>query len=115
MVPGLIFGTNVAGDKNEFDPLLWKDDRMNGINEANGTNQKNGSSTNSRFPNRHPNTGIDVLIVGAGMGGLMTALECWRKGHNIVGILERSDGPVYSGIHPLFFVSPYFRAEFFAA
>ncbi|KAH8701949.1 hypothetical protein BGW36DRAFT_394719 [Talaromyces proteolyticus] len=42
---------------------------------------------------RHPETHVNVLIVGAGVGGLMTALECWRKGHNIVGILERNKGP----------------------
>ena len=45
---------------------------------------------------RYPETGISVLIVGAGIGGLMTALECWRKGHS-VKILERSAGPVYTG------------------
>jgi 2-polyprenyl-6-methoxyphenol hydroxylase-like FAD-dependent oxidoreductase len=38
-----------------------------------------------------------MLIVGAGIGGLMSTLECWRKGHNVVGILERQEGPVYSG------------------
>ena len=45
---------------------------------------------------RYPQTGIFVLIVGSGIGGLMSALECWRKGHSIQ-ILERSAGPVYSG------------------
>lgn len=28
-------------------------------------------------------TGIDVLIIGAGIGGLTAALECYRKGHTI--------------------------------
>jgi len=37
----------------------------------------------------YPATGISILIVGAGVGGLVTALECHRKGHN-VRILERS-------------------------
>jgi NADPH-dependent 2,4-dienoyl-CoA reductase/sulfur reductase-like enzyme len=86
MAPGLVFGVNVAGDKDEFEPGLWTDGVYN-----------NGSNTDSCLPERHPKTGIDVLIVGAGMGGLMATLECWRKGHNIVGILERNDGPVYSG------------------
>ena len=45
---------------------------------------------------RYPETGTSVLIVGSGIGGLMTALECWRKGFS-VKILERSAGPVYTG------------------
>ncbi len=45
---------------------------------------------------RYPETGISVLVVGSGIGGLMTALECWRKGLS-VKILERSAGPVYTG------------------
>jgi NADPH-dependent 2,4-dienoyl-CoA reductase/sulfur reductase-like enzyme len=92
----LIFGINVAGDKHEFDPELWT------ANKTSGQNGTNGTTTSSRLPKRHPETGINVLIVGAGMGGLMATLECWRKGHNIVGILERQDGPVYSGsYHPM--------------
>ena len=79
---------NVAGDKDEFDPERW----TNPIGQ-------NGA-TQSHFPKRHPETGIDVLIVGGGMGGLVTALECWRKGHNVVKILERGEGPVYSGLRP---------------
>ncbi|EME88646.1 uncharacterized protein MYCFIDRAFT_80018 [Pseudocercospora fijiensis CIRAD86] len=34
-------------------------------------------------------TGINVLVIGAGVGGLATAIECVRKGHS-VKILERS-------------------------
>jgi 2-polyprenyl-6-methoxyphenol hydroxylase-like FAD-dependent oxidoreductase len=67
---------NATGDKHEFDVEKWESNDL---------------------PKRHPSTGVDVLIVGAGMGGLTTALECWRKGHNVVGILERNEGPVYSG------------------
>lgn len=33
--------------------------------------------------------GIKVIVVGAGVGGLLTALECWRKGCEVV-ILERA-------------------------
>lgn len=33
-------------------------------------------------------TGIDVLIVGTGLAGLVAALECTRKGHT-VRVLER--------------------------
>jgi len=83
---------NVAGDKHEFDPERWTSAPK--ASTSNGTTHGNGIAT---LPARHPNTGIDVLIVGGGVGGLMTALECWRKGHNVVGIMERNEGPVYSG------------------
>ncbi|KAF2844830.1 putative monooxygenase [Plenodomus tracheiphilus IPT5] len=71
---------NARGDKHEFDVELWSH-----------------ASASNELPIKHPSTGIDVLVVGAGMGGLTTALECWRKGHNVVGILERNEGPLYSG------------------
>ena len=45
-------------------------------------------STNDNTP-RCSETGLDILIVGGGIGGLMCALECWRKGHS-VRVLERS-------------------------
>ena len=45
---------------------------------------------------RYPETGITVLVVGAGIGGLTTAIESWRKGHS-VRILERSVTPIYTG------------------
>ncbi|KAL5119222.1 hypothetical protein ACEQ8H_002933 [Pleosporales sp. CAS-2024a] len=34
-------------------------------------------------------TGIDIIIVGTGLAGLVAALECTRKGHN-VRVLERN-------------------------
>jgi predicted oxidoreductase len=34
-------------------------------------------------------SGIDVLVVGTGLGGLVATLECVRKGHN-VRVLERN-------------------------
>ncbi|KAK8044011.1 hypothetical protein PG993_004035 [Apiospora rasikravindrae] len=37
---------------------------------------------------RSPLSGISVCVVGAGPAGVYTALQCWRKGHN-VRILER--------------------------
>lgn len=40
---------------------------------------------------RCPRTGIRVVVVGAGIGGMMAALECWRKGHDPF-ILERAPG-----------------------
>ncbi|PYI08494.1 FAD/NAD(P)-binding domain-containing protein [Aspergillus sclerotiicarbonarius CBS 121057] len=47
-------------------------------------------------PTRYPATGISVLIVGAGVAGLMAALECWRNGHD-VRIIERSSKQVTTG------------------
>ena len=38
---------------------------------------------------RYPPSGLRVLIVGAGPGGLLAALECWRKGHD-VEIIEKA-------------------------
>ncbi|KAI0897021.1 hypothetical protein F4806DRAFT_495528 [Annulohypoxylon nitens] len=38
---------------------------------------------------RYPSTGLKILIVGGGPGGCLTALECWRKGHE-VQVLEKS-------------------------
>jgi 2-polyprenyl-6-methoxyphenol hydroxylase-like FAD-dependent oxidoreductase len=37
----------------------------------------------------YESTGIDVLIIGTGLAGLVAALECTRKGHN-VKVLERN-------------------------
>lgn len=68
----------VDGDKEEFDPEKW-------------------TGLDNQLPRRGKNTGVNVLIVGAGLAGLTCALECWRKGHNVVGILERNKGPNYSG------------------
>lgn len=38
---------------------------------------------------RYPANGIKVVIVGGGNGGLNAALECWRKGCDVV-VLERA-------------------------
>lgn len=76
-----------TGDPEEFSPDKW---------------------TSGILPERGPASGLNVLIVGAGPAGLMTALECWRKGHNIAGILERSDGPSYAGAFRLDSSTPYF-------
>ena len=39
---------------------------------------------------RSPRNGIKVIIVGGGVGGIFTALECWRKGCEPV-VLERAE------------------------
>ncbi|KAJ5088739.1 hypothetical protein N7456_012355 [Penicillium angulare] len=49
-----------------------------------------------KLPERFPSTGISVLIAGGGVAGLLAALECWRKGHN-VRIVERSPSRLLSG------------------
>jgi ribulose 1,5-bisphosphate synthetase/thiazole synthase len=47
---------------------------------------------------RDPPSGINILIVGAGVGGLVAAIECHRKGHN-VQIWERSKSAAAGGEH----------------
>lgn len=34
---------------------------------------------------------IDVLIVGAGLGGLVAAIECYRQGHSPRVVESRND------------------------
>lgn len=46
--------------------------------------------------NRYKSSGISVLIVGAGVGGLMAALECSRKGHE-VRVIEKTLTPDIAG------------------
>jgi monoamine oxidase len=31
----------------------------------------------------HPPTGIKVIVIGGGFGGLATAIECVRQGHEV--------------------------------
>lgn len=38
-----------------------------------------------------PPSGIDLLVVGAGLGGLSAAIECHRKGHNVRVLERRAD------------------------
>lgn len=44
---------------------------------------------------RYPPSGLKVIVVGSGPGGLLAAIECWRKGHE-VEVLEKS--PEFSSI-----------------
>ncbi|KAF7192510.1 FAD-dependent monooxygenase fsr3 [Pseudocercospora fuligena] len=48
------------------------------------------TTTNVEGVQRYPENGIKVIIVGAGNGGLNAALECWRKGCDVV-VLEKND------------------------
>lgn len=52
---------------------------------------------NSAPLHHYPRSGITVLIVGTGFGGLTAALECYRKGHD-VRILERNQTTDTSGM-----------------
>ncbi|KAJ5125332.1 hypothetical protein N7526_007509 [Penicillium atrosanguineum] len=62
--------------------------------QANENSQ--GSTDFGRLPERKPASGITVLIIGAGVGGLLACLECWRQGHD-VRIVERSASRMQSG------------------
>lgn len=66
----------------------------------------------------YPKTGITVVIVGAGFGGLSAAIECTMKGHNAI-VLEKAAkweqlGDIisistYRPLSPLQFrIAPYF-------
>jgi hypothetical protein len=55
-----------------------------------------GADTVDRIPERWEQSGISILIVGAGVAGLMAALECWRQGHE-VRIIEKSTTRLLSG------------------
>ncbi|GKT89018.1 FAD binding domain protein [Colletotrichum tofieldiae] len=39
---------------------------------------------------RYPPTDVKVIIVGGGIAGLFAAVECWRKGHDVV-VVEKGD------------------------
>ena len=45
---------------------------------------------------REPATGVSVLVIGGGIGGLTFAIEAYRKGHD-VRVVERSPEGQYSG------------------
>lgn len=51
----------------------------------------------SRPVGSYPPTGIEVLIVGTGLAGLVAALECIRKGHTVT-VLERNSNINTAGI-----------------
>uniref|UniRef100_A0A8H7KEU0 FAD-binding domain-containing protein n=1 Tax=Bionectria ochroleuca TaxID=29856 RepID=A0A8H7KEU0_BIOOC len=52
-----------------------------GLHDAGVTVERNGIE-------RYAPTRINVVICGAGVGGLLAALECYRKGHSVT-VLER--------------------------
>ena len=50
---------------------------------------------------RYPASGIRVLVVGAGLGGLFAAIELYRKGHD-VEVVEAREAIDELGSGPLF-------------
>lgn len=48
---------------------------------------------------REAPSGIDLLVVGAGPGGLSAAIECHRKGHNVRVIERRPDFNTFGTYH----------------
>jgi len=52
---------------------------------------------------RLPENGITIVIIGAGNAGLQAALECWRKGCDVV-VLERAER--MSGLGDYFTITP---------
>lgn len=63
---------------------------------SNKTTVTNMPDTQEPQMKREPRTGIDILVVGGGIGGLTFAIEAHRKGHH-VRVLERNDEGQYSG------------------
>lgn len=57
--------------------------------------------SSSSLPTRRPPTGLSVLIAGAGIGGLVAALELWRHGFS-VRIIEKTASPSSLGKLPPF-------------
>lgn len=51
--------------------------------EAVLTNGDIHSHANGSTASKKPSTGIKVIIVGAGFGGLGAAIECHRQGHEV--------------------------------
>lgn len=57
----------------------------------------------------YPPTGLEVIVIGAGFGGLTAAIECARKGHK-VQILERS--PKWSQLGDIISISTFSLPSF---
>ncbi|KAK5138481.1 hypothetical protein LTR08_000067 [Meristemomyces frigidus] len=51
--------------------------------EVNGTAKVESNGAGNRTDGSKPKSGIKVIIVGAGFGGLCAAIECHRQGHDV--------------------------------
>lgn len=67
------------------------------FSEIRHNHQRGFASINHNPVHWRPRNGISVVIEDGGVGGLMTALECWRIGCS-VRVLERSRQNVTSGM-----------------
>ena len=59
------------------------------IEPANGVKGAGHTNSSTNFQRKAP-SGVNVLIVGAGIGGMMAAIELHRQGHD-VKIVEAKD------------------------
>lgn len=55
---------------------------------------------------QYPKTGIRVIIVGAGFGGLTAAIECTLKGHTAI-IVEKT--PTFEQLGDIISISEYYH------
>ncbi|KAE7996943.1 hypothetical protein FH972_001619 [Carpinus fangiana] len=92
-----------SGDKDQFSPERFaapssgSPEAQLNAHDASKGDTSNCDGAQKSLPQRHPVTGISVIIAGSGIGGLMAAIECWRKGHTVLKIFERNDAPIYTG------------------
>jgi NADPH-dependent 2,4-dienoyl-CoA reductase/sulfur reductase-like enzyme len=71
-----------------FPVVTVRNEEINTINMPHALTSRD-STMETKPLGSYEKTGIDVLIVGTGLAGLVAALECTRKGHN-VRVLERN-------------------------
>lgn len=60
---------------------------------------------------RCPPSGIDVLIVGGGLGGMSAAIECHRKGHNVRIIEKRRDFDTFGELYSASYLQTYTKSK----
>ena len=84
--------TEVANETNGI-PETVGFNETNGVKEMNGVHYVNGYVGGAEMK-CESSTGIDVLIVGAGLGGMFAAVELYRQGHQvrIIEAKEKMEG-----------------------
>ena len=75
-------------------PEMNKAHEVNGVYDANGVHRVNGHVGGAEGMKCESPTGINVLIVGAGLGGMFAAVELHRQGHQvrIIEAKEKMEG-----------------------